>query len=197
MKKIKNILKTKKLFLVLFTITLIFFIMGLLLISILSKNNREIIVTSLNNFFTNILNNKINYKDLFFSNLSNNILLNIIIWILVISIVGIPIVIIILCFKTLSIGFTFAALIYTYKLKGIYRAFIYIIPNIINLFIVFILTYYSVSFSIIIFNYFFRKKAYNKKIIINKYIKLLIFSLLVEIVLVLIETFLIPKLLKI
>lgn len=194
MKELVKKLKEKKLFIIIFIVTVISFIIGILLISILSSNNKSLIVKSLNNFFISIKENKLNQSALLYKTLTNNIIINLIIWILGISIIGIPIVISILSFKSLTFGFTISSLIYTYKFNGIIKSIIYIIPNLINLFIIFVLSYYSISFSLMLFNYLFRKKEYNKRIIVNRYLKLLLISLLLLILTAVLESFVIPKL---
>lgn len=194
MKELVKKLKEKKLFIIIFIVTVISFIIGILLISILSGNNKSLIVKSLNNFFISIKENKLNQSALLYKTLTNNIIINLIIWILGISIIGIPIVISILSFKSLTFGFTISSLIYTYKFNGIIKSIIYIIPNLINLFIIFVLSYYSISFSLMLFNYLFRKKEYNKKIIVNRYLKLLLISLLLLILTAVLESFVMPKL---
>lgn len=194
MKELIKKLKEKKLFLIIFSITTISFICGILLISILSENNKNLIIKSLNNFFTSIKENNFNQSTLLYKTLTSNIITDLIIWILGISIIGIPIVISILSFKSLTLGFNISSLIYTYKFNGIIKAIIYIIPNLINLFIIFILSYYSISFSLMLFNYLFRKKEYNKRIIVNRYLKLLLISLFLLILSSVLESFVLPKL---
>lgn len=194
MKELLKKLKTKKVFIIIFIVTLLAFIIGILLVSIESKDNKELITTSLTTFFNNIKENKLNTQTLLYKSITNNLIINIIVWLLGISIIGLPIVLIILGFKSLTIGFTISSILYTYKLNGLIKAIIYIIPNIINLFVLFVLTYYSINFSLMLFNYLFRKKEYNKKLIVNRYLKLLILSLLISILTSVIETFILPKL---
>lgn len=194
MKELLKKLKTKKVFIIIFIVTLLAFIIGILLVSIESKDNKELITTSLTTFFNNIKENKLNTQTLLYKSITNNLIINIIVWLLGISIIGLPIVLIILVFKSLTIGFTISSILYTYKLNGLIKVIIYIIPNIINLFVLFVLTYYSINFSLMLFNYLFRKKEYNKKLIVNRYLKLLILSLLISILTSVIETFIVPKL---
>ena len=194
MKELLKKLKTKKVFIIIFIVTLLAFIIGILLVSIESKDNKELITTRLTTFFNNIKENKLNTQTLLYKSITNNLIINIIVWLLGISIIGLPIVLIILGFKSLTIGFTISSILYTYKLNGLIKVIIYIIPNIINLFVLFVLTYYSINFSLMLFNYLFRKKEYNKKLIVNRYLKLLILSLLISILTSVIETFILPKL---
>lgn len=194
MKELFKKLKTKKLFILVFAITLLCFLAGMLLISMLSKSNKELIINSLNNFYTSLKENKISSTNLLYKTMTSNLILNIIIWVLGISIIGIPIVIFILGFKSLSLGFTISSLIYTYKFNGLLKAIIYLIPNIINIFIVFILVYYSINFSINLFNYLFRKIEFNKRVIVKRYLKLLIVAILLSILTSVTESFILPKL---
>lgn len=194
MKELFKKLKTKKLFILVFAITLLCFLAGMLLISMLSKSNKELIINSLNNFYTSLKENKISSTSLLYKTMTSNLILNIIIWVLGISIIGIPIVIFILGFKSLSLGFTISSLIYTYKFNGLLKAIIYLIPNIINIFIVFVLVYYSISFSINLFNYLFRKIEFNKRVIVKRYLKLLIVAILLSILTSVTESFILPKL---
>lgn len=194
MKKIINKLKDKKQFILIFVICIVAFIIGVLLPSILNEENRKIIETSLNSFFDTIKNNQLKTNELLFKTLTSNIIIDLILWLLGISIIGIPIVIISLGYKSLSLGFTISSIISTYKLNGVIKALIYIVPNIINLFIFFVISYYSISFSLMLFNYLFRKKEYNKRIIVNRYLKLLVISIIILIFSSVIETYVVPKL---
>ena len=194
MKKIIKKLKDKKQFIIIFVICTVAFIIGVLLPSILNEENRKIIQTSLNSFFDTIKNNQLKTNELLFKTLTSNIIIDLILWLLGISIVGIPIVIILLGYKSLSLGFTISSIISTYKLNGVIKALIYIVPNIINLFIFFVISYYSISFSLMLFNYLFRKKEYNKRIIVNRYLKLLVISIIILIFSSVIETYVVPKL---
>ena len=194
MKKIIKKLKDKKQFIIIFVICTVAFIIGVLLPSILNEENRKIIQTSLNSFFDTIKNNQLKTNELLFKTLTSNIIIDLILWLLGISIIGIPIVIILLGYKSLSLGFTISSIISTYKLNGVIKALIYIVPNIINLFIFFVISYYSISFSLMLFNYLFREKEYNKRIIVNRYLKLLVISIIILIFSSVIETYVVPKL---
>lgn len=196
MKKLIDKLRKRKLFYTMILFTILSFILGVLLLSILSVNDKELVTNSVTNLFVAISDNKLKYSEILIRSLLTNNILNIIIWLLGISIIGIPIVIIILSIKSFIIGFTFTSIIYTYKFKGIIKALIYIIPHILNLFIIFILAYYSLNFSITIFNLLFKKREINKKNLTSKYIKLLILSTASIVVTSLIETYLIPNILR-
>ena len=195
MKYIKKF-KTNKTLATLLILTIIPFVLGTLFIAILDDSNKVIITKSITNFFKGISENNLNYQNALSTSLLNNNIVNLLIWILGISIIGIPIVTIIQMIKTFILSFSMTSIIYTYSFKGIIPCIIYIIPHIINLFITFIVVYYSINFSVLLWNYLFRKKDYNRRVIVKRYLKVLIFSSIILIISSLIEVFLIPFLLK-
>ena len=196
MKQLIAKIKTRKILSIMTIITIISLILGTLFISILSKDNKELITSNVIDFFTAIKSNNLNYNQILVKSLTNNLLLNIIIWLLGISIIGIPIVIILLFIKSFILSFTFTSIIYTYKYKGIISAIIYVIPHIINLLLSFVLIYYSITFSKSLFNYLFKKKECNRKELVNRYLKLLTISTFLFIISSIIETYIIPILIR-
>lgn len=188
--------KVNKLLLILLISTIISFILGCLFISIVDNNGRSLIKESINSYFDGIFDGKTNYINGLYTILPRNIFTNIIIWLVGISIVGIIIVSCLLLFRSFLVGFSLSSIIYTYGFKGILISIIYMISEVINLFIIFLLTYYSISFSILLFNYLFRKKEYNRRIIMKRYIKIFIICLGITILNSLISIFLIPNLLR-
>lgn len=192
----KEMLRTKKLLLFLGSVVGIGFILGLLFISILSDENKELIRSSITSFFEMINTNKINYLKEFVSDCSSNLGISLIIWLIGISIIGIFIVTGVIFFKSFIIGFSFSSIIYTLGFKGILLAIIYIIPEIISLFIMFILVYYAISFSIILFNYLFKKKEIVRTVIMRRYIKVLVIVGMGTILNSLLRVLVIPNLLK-
>lgn len=196
MKQLIVKIKARKILSIMTIITIISLILGTLFISILSKDNKELITSNVIDFFSAIKSNNLNYNQILVKSLTNNLLLNIIIWLLGISIIGIPIVIILLFIKSFILSFTFTSIIYTYKYKGIISAIIYVIPHIINLLLSFVLIYYSITFSKSLFNYLFKKKECNRKELVNRYLKLLTISTFLFIISSIIETYIIPILIR-
>ena len=72
---------------------------------------------------------------------------------------------------------------------------IIVLMLLINLGILFILSYYGVSFSILLFKYFFKNKDYNRIVIVKRYFKVLIISLVFIILNLIIDSYLIPRIL--
>lgn len=187
-------IKSNKLIIKLLIISIICILLGILYIAILSKSNKLLIKENLKNYFENL--NKLNYIKAIVKCLSSNIITISSIWILGISIIGIPLIIVILIVKSFAIGFTISSLIYFYKLKGIIISIIYIIPLIINLFIIIILSYYGIIFSKNLNSLLFLKKEINFKNIMRKYIKIFLFSIICIVASSLIEIYIIPNILK-
>ena len=196
MKYLVNKILKRKLLSLMFFIVLISLIFSFIFINILSNDNKDIIRISVNNFMNSIYTNKIIYKDIFFKGFTTNLILYLFIWFLGISIIGIPILLIILFISTFITSFTFFSIIYTFKVYGILLGSIYIIPHLLNFFFYFILIYYSLSFSKTLFNYFFRKKECNRSVLVRRYVKLLLFSFIFIFFTSIIETFFVPFLIK-
>lgn len=195
MKNILKNIKENKLFTILLIITILSILLGILFPAILTTNNKELIKTSITDYFTAIDNNKIEYIKSLITILSNNIFVTISIWLLGISIIGIIIIIIEVFIKGFIVGFSLTSILVTYGIKGILISIIYTITNILSLLVTFLLSYYAISFSIMIYKTIFKKKNYPKEIIVKRYIKIGLLALLSSIVISLIEVFIIPKVL--
>lgn len=195
MRLLKRI-RDRKILSILLFVTIVFFVLGILFIAILDKNNQSLINSSITNYFKGIHSDNLNYSKAITTSLMNNLLVNTFVWVLGISIIGIFLVIICLVVKSFILGFSFSSILYTYNIKGLLPGLIYIVPHIITLVITFIVVYYSISFSILLWNYFFRKKEYNRTFITRRYLKLLVFSTIALIISSLIEVFLVPFVLQ-
>lgn len=193
----EEILKQKKKYLILLILSTIGIISGIIFIFTISKQDKLTIVEYMNNFFTGIQENKLNYTSCLFNSLLNNILYITIIFLLGISIIGFPIIITILFFKSFIIGFSFSSIIYTYGLKGIINAIFYTFPHqVIYLLIIILLSFYALNFSSRLFRYLFLKKNINFKEITHKYLKIYLLALIITLILSLYETYISTYLLK-
>ena len=188
----KNMVMKQKLLNILIISSFISIIIGIFYLLFISKSNKNLVLNTLNNFFNTIKTNKLNYQSGLFNSFSSNTLTIISIWLIGISIVGIPIVIIILLFKAFILGFSISSLIYFYNFKGIILALIYIIPQVINLVTIIILSFFSITFSKNLFKMFFLKRTLNFKLLTNKYLKILGLSLVVMLLSTIIEVFIVP-----
>lgn len=189
-------IKKRKLLVILLFITIISFILGSLFISVLSDNNQVLVKESIINYFNGIKTGDFTYLKSLYSILSSNLIMGLFIWIMGISIIGILLVVLLLIYYSFITGFSLVSILYTYGFKGILVSIIYMIPEVINLFVLFVLSYYSISFSILLFNYLFRKKDINRKVVVTRYLKYLIISLGIFIITSFISVFVIPNILK-
>ena len=189
-------IKKRKLLVILLFITIISFILGSLFISVLSDNNQVLVKESIINYFNGIKTGDFTYLKSLYSILSSNLIMGLFIWIMGISIIGILLVVLLLIYYSFITGFSLVSILYTYGFKGILVSIIYMIPEVINLFVLFVLSYYSISFSILLFNYLFRKKDINRKVVVARYLKYLIISLGIFIITSFISVFVIPNILK-
>ena len=157
--------KDKSIYLSLLIALLISFIFGMFFITILSSTDKVTLKEYITNFFTSIKQGKIIslYKTLI-----NNNLGILITSILAFSVVLFPLVIVIIFYKGFTLAFTITSLIYTFKIKGIILAIVYVFPSLIfNLVFYFIMCYYSFKLSLILFNKAINKDTTN----INKFLK--------------------------
>ena len=199
MDKLKGTIKVNKKTLLFFTILLIIgIIAGSIFMAILSETDKKLVTDYFNNYISNIENNKLNYLESIKNGLFNNLLYIIIIWILGISIIGIPIVTIMFFIKSFTLGFSIASIVFNYKLKGCLLNFINIFPHQMIYFLIYMLiTTYSIFFSLKMINSIINKKNMDFKIMMNKYVKILIISVIAITIGIIIETFITPLLIKI
>ena len=195
MAKFVEFIKKRKLFSSLIFILILGFISSFVFIVVLDKDSMVIMENSINTYFNNIKNNNINYIDNLSISLVNNILISFIIWILGISIIGFLVIYLIYFIKSFTISLSFASIIKIYGVKGIILSIIYIIPYIINIGVLFILSYYAISFSILLFKYLFRGVSYNRKVIVKRYFKVLLVSIIILIISSLLDVFIVPRIL--
>ncbi len=187
----------KRLYLVLIIILLIGVLLGLLYPWTLSLENKELLTTSITSFFNNIANDKLDYmmglKNAILSNLS--FLLGI--WFLGISILGVPIIAILLMVKGFTFGFSIASMVSIYHFKGVFASILYVFPTqILSLIVALLLTFYATSFSIKLFRYLFLKENLNFKPIMNRYFKIFGICLLSYLIISLMDVYLQPIIMK-
>ena len=196
--KFKNRLKVdKELSLFLIILLIIGIISGSIFASILNNSDKILISEHLNTFLTIIENNKLDYITSFKNNIVSEILFTIIIWLLGISIIGLPIIIIMYFSSNFILGFTVGSIITTFKLKGCLFAFIYVFPSeILKILAQILLVMYSMSFSFKLLYSVIKKKNIDFKLMINKYLIILVICIIVNIITSLYNTFLLPKIIK-
>lgn len=191
-KKDKLLLQKRK-YLFLLIIMLIGFISGILFLFFISREDTSLLSKELNTFFSNIKNNELNFTNTLINSISSNMLSLVIIWLLGISIIGIPFILFFLFFKSFVLGFSIISILSNYGFKGILLSISYIFPHqLIYLIIWLLLTYYAFSFSIKLVKILFFKKNINIREYFLKYLKIGGISLVTLIICSLFETYITP-----
>lgn len=202
MKKVMDKLKEKtknnqRLILFLIGISIIGLLFGSIFITIISKQDQSLIQNYIKTFINTIQNGQLNYITAIQNTLVGNFSFVIAIWLLGISIIGIPIIIFLYFTKSFMIGFSVASFILNYKWKGILYSLIYIFPHhLINLIFFTLLMIYSLKFSFYLLDSIIKKKTIHFKNLINPYLGVLIIVIIVLLVTSLYETFAVPYLLE-
>ena len=190
--------KFKKKYLYLLIIILIGILVGIIFSNILSDTDNKLVYSKVTTYFNNIKNDvSINYFKNLITSIKNNYLYLIVIWILGLSIIGLVFNNFILFFKSFILGFSIGSIINIYFYGGIVLAFFYIFPSlIINLLVYLIMTYYANRFSLKLVDVLFRKKQYHFTNLITKYLKILGVFMIILFISSLIETFIMPFILR-
>ena len=180
------------------------FIIGILVLGILfgsilpiflSVDDKSLVSEYLTGFVSDI---KDGFNSLFLlkNGIISDFLFLIIIWLLGISIIGVPIVIFMFFYKCFIIGFSISSILINYGFKGIIFSFFYIFPHcIISIFSYIILVGYSLIFSIKLLFYIFRKNDFNIRRFFKKYVLIFGICFLIVFMSVIYEAFISPYIL--
>lgn len=189
--------KNKKLFVFVSILLIIGFIAGTLFITILSTEDKKIVSETISNYFNQIKNNNIDLEYTLRTSLTTNLIYLVFMWLLGISIIGIPIIIFLIFIKSFILGFSISSIIFKYKLGGTLLSFSYIFPHqILNLVVISFIGLYALKVSLSLIKLIISKKQINFKLIIKKYFAVLIICVIISIVSTLFESFLCPYLIK-
>lgn len=186
---------------ILLVVTVIFLlglIFGSIYITILKTTEKKVILDEVNNYF--LSNIKLNFDDkinIFKNNLISNLLYTISMWLLGISVIGLPIIFIMIFFKSFILGFSVSSIFAKYGFKGILGVITYIIPSpiILSIFSLF-LAVYSIIISVKIAKSAFTKQTINFKTFMGKYFFILLIGILLSILCSLFDAFVTPSFTK-
>lgn len=184
----------KKVIFFLGIIAVIAIIFGSLFSVMLNESDKNLTLEYINNFFENIKNNNLNYILALKNGSISSLGFILIVWLLGVSIIGMPIVLFMYFSKFFVIGFSISSIIKGYGLKGCLLSFAYILPHHIIYIIVYtILTVYSIKMSIKLISTIIKKDKIDFKPIINKYLLVLLLSVIIAVLTLLFEVFITPK----
>ena len=193
---IKSIkISSKNLSIFLISLSVIAIIVGIVFYFLLSKTDQETVNRVVINNFK--ISDNYDYIKILKDNILQNTYNTVLIWILGISVIGIIANIFIYFFELFSIGFTISSIISTYKSKSILRVLVYLFPTkIINIIMMYILTYFSIKFSYKIISVCFLNKNIDLKKEMKKYFKILIVCWIISICISLSSAFIDPIFIK-
>ena len=195
---IKDSLKQqKKRYVMLIILMLIGIILGGGFVFLLSKSDKTILSSSLEQFFKNVETDKLEYVTSFFQSLKNQVLPVLLIWLLGISIIGAPIILFYDFIKGFLLGFSLSSILIVYKWKGLAKAFFYVFPHqILGLCITIFLCFYALRFSGKLVAVLFFKKEIPLRLAMKRYLGVLGFVFIASCFISLMEVFLAPTLLR-
>lgn len=185
----KKIWKKNKLLAILLLIIVITQLIGILIPIFIPNNTKEEITNNILIWQDNIKNQSNNIK----KTIINNESFIITIWLIGISIIGIPIILLIYLSKLLVCVLELIFLIINIKKISPILIPFYIIPKIMILLISFILIYHSLNFSLLLTKQLFLKRNIPIKDEAKKYLKVGFIITIIILLLSIIEEFLISK----
>lgn len=190
----RNIHINKNLFVFLLVIVIVGIVSGSLFSAIISTEDKQLVMDYLNSFFNNAKVGKLNYDTSIVNTLVLTIGFALVMWVLGISIIGFFIVIFMLFMKTFILGFSISSIIMSFKLKGVLLAIGYAVPHhIINILIFMLLTAYALIVSFKLIKSITSKKPLDFKTIFNRYLTVLIVSVVVLVLTSLYEVYIVPN----
>ncbi len=197
LKRIKRIIvPSKKINYFVFSVLVLGIISGCIFLTILSKTDKEMVVNTLMELFTNIKNNNIEGMETFQNSLLTNGIFIVVMFILGMTIIGIVANIFLIYIKGFIWGFSLSAMCYTLGVKGILACLIYLLPGqLINILIILLLGIYSVKFTWHLTREIMRKdvhKGSNREL--KKYVVIFGLCVLLGVVSSLSEAFVYPSL---
>ena len=198
MDKLKsNIRINKNLFVFLVVIVAVGIASGSIFVTVLNNEDKVMVSDYLNNFLNNLNSNNLNYSGTLINTLIFTLGGTFLIWLLGISVIGFILILLFLFIKAFALGFSIGSIIINFNFKGILIALAYIVPHhIINMMIFLLISSYALILSYRLINSFTKKKAFEFKEIFNKYLFILVFSLIILLISVLYEVYGAPKLIN-
>lgn len=187
--------RNKNLSIFLIILLVVGIIAGVLFSTVLNNQDKTLVTNYLNSFFNNINTNQFDYLDALFNTLGNNYIYIFMMWLLGISIVGIPLIIFMLFSKCFMLGFIIGAFIINYKLQGVLYAFLYVFPHqLLSLLMYLLLSLYALKVAFKILHSIYKKETINFGKMIRFYARILLLAICVLTVNTLYEIYVVPYL---
>lgn len=188
--------RNKKMLYFLGGLALIGVIAGSIFLTFIEKGDQTLVKEYVSSFLEAIKNGNLNYIDAFKNTFFSNLGYSFTIFILGISIIGIPIIILLYFVKSFMIGFSISAFVFTYGIKGVVFSMFYMIPHFINFIIYTVLLVFAIKISILLIHTLFGKKEIDLKRPFSKYLTYYFVVLVVVFLTSIMESLLVPIILK-
>ena len=145
----------------------------------------------------NLNANNLNYSGTFINTIIFTLGAALLIWLLGISVIGFILILLFLFIKAFSLGFSIGSIIINFNFKGILIAGAYVVPHhIINMMVYLLISSYALVLSYRLINSFTKKKSFEFKSVFNRYLFVLLFSLVILLVSVIYEVYGAPRLIN-
>ncbi len=196
--KFKLKIKIDKRILIFFiTLIIVGLVMGIVLASVLSENDKLLVGQHLNDFIKIVESNELDKLTTLKNNVLTTLLYVIGIWLLGISVIGIPIIIGMFFVKCFIIGFSIGSIFISFGFKGSLFALFYAFPSsILTIISLLVLSVYAISFSTFLIYSILNKKTIDFKIMINKYLIVLAVNLGICLLMAVYDTYIMPLLIQ-
>ena len=194
----RSIFTKKKLNIFVISILILGVIFGAIFLNVININDQKLVIDKIKTFIDSINNNIFNSIIAFKNSISINLIYIIIIWLLGMTLIGIPINIFLLFIKSFILGFSISSFIITYSYKGLVLSAIYLLlGEIINILVIIILTIFSILFSIKLFKVIFKKNNNNEILkFIKSYGMIFLIGIVLSFLSSLCEAFIVPAIIK-
>lgn len=190
----ETITVNKKIVVFLIGLSLVGILLGSFYTVLLKDTDKALVNTYMTDFVGQVQGGKIDSIKSFLNNVVGTGLFILPVWLLGISVIGVPIIIFMYFSKTFVMGFFIASFILNMKAKGALLSFLYIFPHgIITLGLYIVLLNYAITLSVKIASSFVGKRSIDFKHILYKYSIILGICLGGCLLMNAYESFLLPK----
>lgn len=193
----KLVLPNKRINFFVTTILVLGILSGSIFLMMSNETDKNSVITQIQTFFKNIADESIDNGLALRNSLIINYIFVGIIWGLGLSMIGVIANIFLTYIKGFLVGFSISSIILTYGYKGVLASLLYTFPSqVLNIIIVVILSIYSIMFAQNLLKIIGSKGQGNNRLMLKKYVVILMFSIIVSFVSSVLEVYLFPNILK-
>lgn len=187
----------KKIVLFLVGLAIVGIVMGSFFTVILEDSDKSLVREYMQSFISGVGKGEISAFGNFWNLILESFFFILVVWLLGISVVGIPIILFLYFAKAFVLGFSISSFLLSYHAKGLLYAFIYIFPHqIINFIFYILLLNYAITLSFTLIQSFCHKKTMDFKVVMKKYCSILGLVFLFLFITSIYESVFVPKILQ-